>query len=125
MERFAVRLPVVLGVKTTEIVQEAAAVTLEGQVLLVTEKSPGLVPEMLTPVMLRTEAPVSVSVTDWGWLVLCWTTEPKSRLYGTSCTVPLESAIATVEDLVVSVIDVAVSVTAGSAGLPGIAEGAV
>jgi hypothetical protein len=93
--------------------------------LVLTEKSLALVPVMLTPVMLSREGPVFVSVTERGWLVAFTTTEPKSRLYGTSCTVPLESAIAGVEDLVVSVTDVAASVTAGSAGLPGMTEGAV
>ena len=125
IERLAVNWPVVLGLKTTEIPQEAAAATLEPQPLLLTEKSAALVPVMLTPVMLRAEPPVFVSVTDWGWLVMFSTTVPKSRLKGTIWTVPVESAIATVEILVVSVTDVAVSVTAGLAGLPGIAEGAV
>jgi hypothetical protein len=67
-------------------------------------------------VMLSAELPVFVSVTD-RWLVNPGAIGPKSKLSGTSCTVPFESVIAAVAVLVPSVTDVAVSVTDRLAGI--------
>ena len=59
----ALRLPVVVGVKVTEIVQLPPGATLPPQVL-VWAKSPGLVPVTAMLVMVRAPDPVLLSVTD-------------------------------------------------------------
>jgi len=70
---------------------------------------------MVTLVMLNAEAPVLVSVVVSGFDLVVFT-GPKARMSGTSWTVPLVSVIAALADLVLSVTEVAVRVTAGLAG---------
>lgn len=67
------------------------------------------------PVILSVVFAVLVNVVAWGELVWCLGTEPKSRLSGTIFTVPIVSIIAAAADLVVSVTEVAASVTVAPA----------
>jgi hypothetical protein len=62
IESVARRLPVAAGVNVTPIVQEAPAVRLVPQ-LLVCEKSPGLAPVIVTPLISSVALPVFVAVT--------------------------------------------------------------
>ena len=66
---FPDRLPVLVGVKVTLIVQLEPAATLDPQ-LLVCAKSPALLPPTVTLVIVRGAAPELVSVTGTGTLVV-------------------------------------------------------
>lgn len=66
--------------------------------------------------MLKGEPPVFVRVVNCGELVSPTSTLPKSMLYGTSCTVPDVRVIAELAVLVVSVTEVATTLTAVLAG---------
>ena len=72
--------------------------------------------------MVSAEAAVLVRVADFVALFAFIMTVPKSRLAGTSFTVPIESVIVATADLLLSVADVEVTVTAGLART---ADGAV
>ena len=72
METVALRLPLVVGVKVTLMVQfDPAASVLDpvGQVV-VWAKSPALVPARLMLLMVRAALPLLVSVTVWAALVV-------------------------------------------------------
>jgi hypothetical protein len=68
-ERLACRDPEAVGVKTTLIVQ-LVATTRELPQLLVCEKSPGFVPEILMLVIVKVAFPVLLSVTDLAGLLV-------------------------------------------------------
>jgi hypothetical protein len=63
------RLPLATGVKITAIVQEVFAASVALQVVS-WPKSPGLVPVIAKPVMLKATVPVLVRLTTWGVLVV-------------------------------------------------------
>jgi hypothetical protein len=115
MEMLAVRVPMVIGVKVTEMLQDVAAPTLEPQ-LFVCAKSPGSGPVIVMLAMLKTEVPILVSVVAWGELVLWVSTRPKFMLYGTISTVPAVSVMATVSVLAGLLKEAAVIVTEGLLG---------
>jgi hypothetical protein len=79
------RLPVFVGVKITLIVQLAFTAKDDGQVL-VSEKSPALALDILTPVIDNDTVPVFVSVITWAELPAptCWL--PKLKLVGARVT---------------------------------------
>jgi hypothetical protein len=85
-ERVPLRLPVALGVKVTLTVQLAPAANELPQVL-VSAKSPALVPVIAMPVMLKVVVPTLVRVTVFAGLVVPTATEPKSKLVGESFAV--------------------------------------
>ena len=64
-ESAAVKVPVAVGVKFTEMVQNAPAATDEPHVLAVTLKRPALVPVMETELMVSAAVPLLVRVTGW------------------------------------------------------------
>ena len=74
---------------------------------------------MVTLLMVSAELPVLVRVAVWAVLVRPTNTKPKSRLAGTSFTVPEEIVIVTASDLVESDAEVAVSVAVGLDGTLG------
>jgi hypothetical protein len=102
-------------------VQDIPAATLPPQVF-VSENWVGFVPVIVMPVMPSVVVPVLVSVTVWGELPSPSVSVPKSRLSGTSFTVPTVSVMAAFAVLVVSVTEVAASV---AVELAGTSEGAV
>lgn len=104
------------GLNITEMTQEAAAATLEPHVF-VSEKSPGFVPAIVIPVIVSAAAPVLVRTNGWAALDVLTMRLPKFQLCGTSWTVPAERLIAAPADLVLSVTEVAVSVTEELAGM--------
>jgi hypothetical protein len=63
--RVALRVPGAVGPKTTLAVQLAAAASVVPQVLLKTEKSPGLAPAMVMPLIVMAAAPPLVRVTTF------------------------------------------------------------
>lgn len=73
-------------------------------------------PVMLNPPMLSAELPALVSLVLCGGLVEPSKRTPKSRLAGTSLTVPEETVMLAATDFVESDVAVAVSVTAPPAG---------
>jgi len=99
------------GLNVTVRLQETPAATLGPQVS-VSEKGP---PEKVMLVMLRAVFPVlvSVGVIDLASPVF---TVPKSKLAGTISTVPFVTVIVALADFVVSVTEVAVTVTIAGVG---------
>lgn len=81
----AVRLPVAVGAKLTEMVQLAPAPRLAGHVL-VWVKSPGLVPLRAMLLIARAVLPVFVRVTPCAALVVPTSCEPKLSLDGARLT---------------------------------------
>jgi hypothetical protein len=114
IEMLALRRFNATGLKITVLTQDWPALTPAVQ-LFVSEKSPASVPLIAMLVILSAELPVLVNVTVCGELLVFTITLPKSRTFGTSLTVPAEILIVVILDLVVSVADVAVSVTVGLA----------
>jgi hypothetical protein len=104
-----------IGLKVTVRSQETPTATLEPQPFVVRENSPGLVPVKVVPVMFKAEVPVLVSVVVEA-LVNPFFTKPKFKLAGTIFTVPLVTVTAAPADLVVSVTEVAVTVTVAGVG---------
>jgi len=102
------------GLKSTVTVQDFPAATLAPHVfpLAGTVNEPGMAETLL---IVRLEAPVFVSVMVSDFVCVVFT-EPKSRLSGTSSTVPLVSVTVALADLVLSVTEVAVAVTVAFAG---------
>jgi len=72
-----------------------------------------------TPLTVSAVFAVFVRVVVCGALVWCLGTWPKSMLFGTISTLPIERVIDVLVDLVVSVVEVAVSVTVGLVGTVG------
>ena len=107
-------MPTAAGLNVTVMVQEAPAATLMSQVL-VSVNFVGFVPANVMPEMSSAALPVLVSVVKLDLLNPDFTV-PKFRLVGASCTVPAVSVTAAPLNFVVSATDVAVTVTAGSAG---------
>lgn len=104
-----------VGLKITEIVQEAAEGRVAPQVL-VWEKSVGSVPTIEIPVMVNVADLVLVTVTVFAALELPVTTVPKLSTFGTSCTDPVVSVMSEVADLEVSVTEVATRDNSGIGG---------
>jgi hypothetical protein len=71
-----------LGVKTSEIVQLLPAASVPLQVLVVTAKSEELAPVNAGAPKLSGPRALTVSLTDFGALVLPWSTSPKLRAVG-------------------------------------------
>lgn len=122
IERFALKLPVALGANVTAMMHEAPDAALVEQVVwpALIENRAGLVPVIVSLVMLSAEAPVFVSVSGkvavgCGCLELIFKL-PKFRAAGMSLTIPFTSVIVALADLVLSVADVAVIVTLAFAG---------
>src|SRR6266536_774906 len=87
-ERLALRLPLAVGLKVTEIVHAAPAASvlgLSGQVL-VCAKSSGFVPARPMPLIVSGALPLFVSIVDCAGLVVPLVWEPKVRLVGVSAT---------------------------------------
>jgi hypothetical protein len=117
MDRLAVREPVEAGLKVRPMLQLLPAATLVPQgVACVNVKSPGSLPVKVIAVTLRADAPVFVRTTVCTALVVLISLLPKSRLEGTSSTVPVETAMVALSNLELSEIEVAVSVTGPLAG---------
>lgn len=106
--------PLVVAVKVTLIVQEAAGSTLVPQ-LLISEKP--VLAEML--VMLRVDVPVLVSVTGWGGgghVRRGPSLQLNDKVSGISCTVPFASVMVALLDFVLSVKEIAFRFTMTLAG---------
>jgi len=114
IETSAANEPTVFGEKVTLMLQDLPAPTLGVQVF-VSENLSGFAPVIVMLVMITVVLPVFVSVVAMV-LVLLNFTGPKSRMAGTSFTVPMVSVIVAPTDLVMSVAEVAVSVTLALVG---------
>jgi hypothetical protein len=79
MVKVAVRLPLAAGVNVTLNVQLLLAATELPQVV-VSAKSPTLVPVIAMPLMVRATFPLLLSVTDWAALVVAMSWFPKAKL---------------------------------------------
>jgi len=101
-----------IGLKVTVRSQETPTATLEPQAFVVRENS---VPVKVVPVIFKAEVPVLVSVVVKA-LVNPSFTVPKLKLAGTIFTVPLVTVTVAPADLVVSVTEVAVTVTIAGVG---------
>ena len=85
--------------------------------MVVRENSPGLVPVKAVPVMDKAEVPVLVNVVVKA-LVRPSLTVPKFKLAGAIFTVPLVTVTVAPADLVVSLTEVAVTITVAGLGTP-------
>lgn len=117
MVRTALYATALTGLKVTVRSQETPRATLEPQAFVVRENSPGLVPVKVVLVMVRAEVPVLVNVVVKA-LVRPSLTVPKFKLAGTIFTVPLVTVTVAPADLVVSLTEVAVTVTVAGVGTP-------
>lgn len=117
IERVALLEPKLDGLNVTLMLHFPAAAILAPQgVDDASAKSFASDPVMVNPPMVSAELPVLVSVILCGGLVEPVKREPKSRLAGTSLTVPEETVMFAVTDFVESDVAVAVSVTAPPEG---------
>jgi hypothetical protein len=87
--RVAERVPVVVGLNSTDTPQLAEAARLEPQALAEMRKSPGFVPVSEMPLMVIEELVPLVSVEDWAALVEPTFTDPYERDVGLTVTLPL------------------------------------
>ena len=83
------RVPVVVGLNSTDTPQLAEAATLEPQALAEMTKSPGFVPVSETLLMVIDELVPLVSVEDCAALIEPTFTDPNERLVGLMLTLPL------------------------------------
>lgn len=124
IDKLAVRVPAAVGVNVIAMLQllPAAALLPQG-VGWVRAKSPGSVPVKVNGFIVKADVPVFVRTTDCGKLGVEFRyLLPKSRLVGTSMTVPVEIEMDAELVFVLSVTEMAVSVTGP---LGGTAAGAV
>jgi hypothetical protein len=113
IESVAIREPVADGLNSTLIEQFPPAATLAPHGFDDTsEKSFGLAPLIVIPLMVSAEPPVFVKAVVFGRLVELTKRIPKSMFTGTSFTVPEETVTVAATDFVESEIATAVSVTA-------------
>ena len=117
-EMLADRPPVLDGLNVALMLQVPPVARLDAQgFACVREKSPAFAPVMVMPLMLSAEFPVLVSVVVCAELVVPTEREPKSRLKGTSLTVPVDSVTVATSDFELSVSEVAATVTVPLAGM--------
>ena len=112
IDRLALRLPLEAALNVIPILQMPPFATLLPQGLVgESAKSAEFVPVKVIAFIVKAEFPVFVSVTVSGVLVVFTSWKPKSRLAGTSITVPVVTVMLALLDFALSEIEVAVRVT--------------
>jgi hypothetical protein len=112
MDRLALRLPLEAALNVIPILQMLPFATLLPQGLVgESAKSAEFVPVKVIGFIVKAEVPVFVSVTVSAELVVFTRWTPKSRLAGTSITVPVVTVMLALLDFVLSETEAAVRVT--------------